>query len=183
MAGRVVSLKFCDSQVFRDFAQVMLLIGSKYHNPEASKVLFGKTAVRNNIMVKLERCKRIIADAIRQAESWGPFCIVTDMTTDQITQRAWNDITFIWIENYEIKRGQYACRHSEEGRHTAENIKSFLHEQFTGIDIVGIANVPIVTDSGRNIVVAVSNTRNQRCMAHRLNTILTTHGNQLKNLT
>ena len=123
VAGGVVSLKFCDSQVFRDFTQVMLLIGSKDHNPEASKVLFGKTAVREKIMLKLEGCKRIIADAIRQAEPCGSFCIVTDMTTDQITQRAWGDITVIWIEDYEIKRGQYASRHWEEGRHTVENIK------------------------------------------------------------
>ena len=48
VAGGVVSLKFYNSQVFRDFAQVMLLIGSMYHNPEASKVLFGKTAVRDS---------------------------------------------------------------------------------------------------------------------------------------
>ena len=42
VACGVVSLKFCDSQVFRDFGQVMLLMGSKYHNTEANKVLFGK---------------------------------------------------------------------------------------------------------------------------------------------
>ena len=98
VAGGVVSLKFGDIEVFKDFAQVMLLIGSKYHNPEASRVLFGKTAVRDNIMVKLDRCKRIIADAVRKAEPWGSFSIVTDMTTDQITQKSWSDLTFIWIK-------------------------------------------------------------------------------------
>ena len=45
-------------------------------------------------MVELKRCERIIADAIRQAEPWGSVCIVTDLTTDQITQEGWRDLTF-----------------------------------------------------------------------------------------
>ena len=53
VACGVVSLKLCDNGVLKDFAQVMSLIGSKYHNLEASRVLVGKTAVRDN-MVKLE---------------------------------------------------------------------------------------------------------------------------------
>ena len=166
VACGVVSLKFCDNEVFKDFAQSMLLIGSKYHNPEARRVLFGKTAVKDNLMAKLEHCKIIISTAVRQV------CIATDVTIDQITQKAWSDLTFIWIENYEVKRGQYACRHWEGGRHIADNIRYFLHEQFTEIGIVDIAEVPIVTNSGRNIVASVSDIRSQCCMAHILHTVL-----------
>ena len=70
------------------------------------------------------------------------------------------------MENYEIKRRQYACRHWEGGRHIAENIKTFLNEEFADIGIVEITRVPIVTDSGRNILAAVSDMESQRCMAH-----------------
>ena len=75
----------------------MLQIGSKYKNPEVSIVLFGKTAVRDNIMLKLSLCKSIIVE---------------------------------------------------------------------------ITRVPIVTDSGRNILAAVSDMESHRCMAHRLHTVL-----------
>ena len=37
---------------------------------------------------------------------------------------------------------------------------------------VNISEVQIVTDSGRNIVAAVSDMRSNRCMAHRLHTVL-----------
>ena len=47
----------------------MLQIGSKYKNPEVT-VLFGKTAVRDNIMLKLSLCKSIIAEKVRGAEPW-----------------------------------------------------------------------------------------------------------------
>lgn len=70
VAGGIVCLKFCDSKVFHNFAQLMLQIGSKYKNPEVSTVLFGKTAVRDNIMLKLSLCKSIIAEKVRGAEPW-----------------------------------------------------------------------------------------------------------------
>ena len=168
----IVSLKFCDSEIFRDFSQLLLQIGSKYNNPEVSRVLFRKTAVRDNIMVKLSRCKSIIAEKVRSAEPWSSFSIVVHMRTDQITQQAWTDLTFIWVENYEINRGQYACRHWEGGRHTAENIKTFLQEELADIGIVDITRVPIVTDSDRNILAAVSDMHTHRCVVHILHTVL-----------
>ena len=165
----------------------MLQIGSKYKNPEASKVLFGKTAVRENILLKLERCKSLIKEAVRCARD--SFSVVTDMTTDQVTQRSWTDLTFIWVENFKIRRGQYACRHWEGGRHTAENIRSFINEEFENIGIDDISQVQIVTDSGRNIVAAVSDMRSNRCAAHRLHTVLSEaweyakeHNNEILNL-
>ena len=172
VSSGIVCLKSCDSEVFHNFSQIMLEIGSKYKNPEVSRVLFGKTAVRDNIMLKHSRCKSSIAEKVRDAETWGSFSIVTEMTTDQLTQKAWTDLTFIWAENYEIKRGQYACRHWEGGRHTAENIKAFLYEQFAEIGIVDITRVPIVTDSDRNILAAVSDMQSQCCMAHILHNVL-----------
>ena len=48
ISGGILPIKFCDKQAFRNFAQVMLQIGSKYKNPEASKVLYGKTAIRES---------------------------------------------------------------------------------------------------------------------------------------
>ena len=53
-----------------------------------------------------------------------------------------------------------------------ENIISFLYEEFEKIGIVDSSEVQIVTDSGRNIVVEVSDMRSNRCMAHRLHTVL-----------
>ena len=60
VSGGILPLSFCDREVFQKFSQVMLQIGSKNKNPEASKVLFGKTAVRENILLKLERCKSLL---------------------------------------------------------------------------------------------------------------------------
>ena len=64
VAGGIMCLKFIPQ-----FAQLMLQIGSKYKIPEVT-VLFGKTAVRDNIMLKLSLCKSIIAEKVRGAEPW-----------------------------------------------------------------------------------------------------------------
>ena len=172
VAGGIVSLNFCDKEVFQKISQVMLQLGSKYKNPDVSRVLFGKTAVRNYIMAKLVRCKNINAEAVRNSETWCSFSVVTDMTTDQVTQREWTDFTLIWVKNYEIKRGQYACRHWERGRHTSDNIRAFMYEELADIGIINISQVSIITDSSRSILAAVSAMLSHRSSAHRLHKVL-----------
>lgn len=108
--GGILPLKFCESTYF-EILQVMLQIGSKYKNPEGSKVLIGKTAVRENIRLKLECCKKLITEAVRHAGD--SFSIVTDMTTDKVNQGSWIDLPFTWVENIEVNGDN---SHADTGR-------------------------------------------------------------------
>ena len=98
----------------------------------------------------------------------------------------------LWSETFRrrIAKGVYYLNASVEladvpgmGQTHSRNHKVFFASTISEIGIVNIAEVPIVTDSGRNFVAAVSDIRSQRCMTRRLHTVLSDSCKSAKNLT
>ena len=117
------SFHFVENNGFRDFAKLMVQMGSKYGNIDINDLLYSRKTIRRSTIDKMNDCQAKIREKVAQYGTQKCVSFTTDLTTDDVNKNSYMDFTVFWItEDYELCHAMYKCAHFEE-RHTGANIK------------------------------------------------------------
>ena len=138
-------------------------------------IFFGRKTVRNDVFGLVDVLKYCIRSKIKTSIVKGTVAFTTDLWSDNIVQRSYLDIYFIWVETnpiddtvWSIGTAIFACRSLKE-RKTAYNIKACID----GILIEARCepdDIRVTTDKEANTVAVTSQKQQLNCTCHRLNT-------------
>ncbi|KAI6661971.1 Hobo element transposase HFL1 [Oopsacas minuta] len=165
------SFHFVENVGLREFAQLMVQMGSKYGNIDVADLLYSRQTIQRSTFLKMKECQELIRCKVAQYGQQKCVSFTTDLTTDDVNKNSFMDFTVFWItEDYELCHAMYKCEYFEQ-RHTGYNIKQAIDSILSELNL-DIYDTPCTTDKGSNIIAATTDKTHVDCLCHRLNTVI-----------
>lgn len=158
-------------QGFREFAQEMINIGSKYGYLQVDELFPHPTTISRNIIKSADFLKKKIALNLKDIFEIVGGAFTSDMWTDDYRKISYISLTVHYIDDtWKMKEQILAASKFPDVRHTADNIKKVILNILKGYNLVpdsSMKRYTFVTDSASNYISAFKGLNHIPCFAHR----------------
>ena len=160
---------------FINFAQVLINIGAKKGNIDASDILPHPTTISRNIVETAETLRSEIIPYLKVKIEEGLCAASTDMWTDDFKKKSYTALTVHYFDDEWNLNSKllFTCVFPDESK-TGVNIRKEIMNRFAklGLSSDSMEKITFVTDRGSNIINALQPFKRLDCMAHIINTVL-----------
>ena len=140
---------------------------------KAKDILPAATTVRRRIAAKSESARQHLTETFAKLPADTTYALTTDMWTDSHKQRAYITITIHYINDKWMLDSKVLTTREFTEQKTGTNIRNKLAHILDEFGL-NIGQCIFTTDRGSNIVCALKNDTRVDCIAHILNTVVTT---------